>query len=316
MSQQIAWKAPYPVDAQNAKISDTLSDRHDPMLRKRKLKSQIAMSVCLACTVIAGLSLAILLSKVFLSGWDWLSWEFLQNPPSRFAHRAGIAPAMWGSVWLLGLTTVIAVPLGVGAAVYLHEFMPRSRFKQFVDLNVANLTSVPSIIFGILGLAIFVRYLDMGRSLLAGASTLAMLVLPIIIVATREALAAVPNELRQAALAVGATKWQTTRDHVLPAALPNILTGIILSLSRAIGETAPLIIVGALSFVAFTPEGPFDEFTALPIQIFNWASRPQMDFHDLAAAGIIVLLTVLLSVNAIAILLRNHFQRKNLCNRL
>lgn len=293
-----------------------LSHNSKWQLKKRKIKATTLYICCLAAMLVSVSILGLLLAKIFISGMGWLNWQFLENVPSRFAEKAGIKPALWGTIWLLGLTSIISIPLGVGAAVYIEEIMRPSRLKNFIELNIANLTSVPSIIFGILGLAIFVRYMNFGKSLLSGALTLSILVLPIIMIATREALQAVPVSLRQAALAVGATRWQTTRDQILPQALPNILTGIILSISRAIGETAPLIMVGALSFIAFTPEGPMDEFTALPMQIFNWASRPQLTFHELSAAAIIVLLILLLGANAVAIVVRNHYQRKNLCNRL
>jgi phosphate transport system permease protein len=199
--------------------------------------------------------------------------------------------------------------VGVAAAIYLEEFGGRGKLSAFIDINIANLAGVPSIVYGILGLAIFVRWFSLQRSVLAGALTMSLLILPVIIMSSREAIRAVPHSIRQAALALGATPWQTVRHHVLPAALPGILTGLILALSRAIGETAPLIMIGALTYVAFVPSGPMDAFTALPIQIFNWASRPQAEFHQLAAAGIVVLLAVLLIMNAAAIIIRHRSQR-------
>jgi phosphate transport system permease protein len=197
----------------------------------------------------------------------------------------------------------------VGAAVYLEEYSKKTRFTRIIEINISNLAGVPSIVYGILGLAFFVRGLMLGRSLLAGALTLALLILPIIIISSQEAIRAVPGSIREASYALGATKWQTIRNHVLPAALPGILTGNILALSRAIGEAAPLIMIGALTFVAFTPQSPLDPFTALPIQIFNWASRPKTEFQSLAAAGILVLLFLLLAMNAAAIIIRNKYQR-------
>jgi len=202
------------------------------------------------------------------------------------------------------------VPLGIGAAIYLEEFAPRNWTTRVIETNINNLAGVPSIVYGILGLAVFVRAMDLGRSVLAGSLTMALLILPIIIVAAREGLRSVPQSIRDGSLAVGATRWQTVRFQVLPAALPTMMTGVILALSRAIGETAPLIMLGALLFIPYTPSGPMDRFTVLPIQIFNWVSRPQAEFRENAAAGIIVLLIVLLSMNAVAIILRNWFERK------
>jgi len=240
-----------------------------------------------------------------------LDWEFVTGLPSRHADRAGILPALVGSLYLVGLTALFALPLGIGAAIYLEEYGGRSRFASMVEVNIANLAGVPSVIYGLLGLGLFVRFLGLDRSLLAGALTLALLVMPIIIIATREALRTVPQHFREAALALGATRWQTIRRVVLPTALPGILTGSILALSRAIGETAPLIVVGALTFMPFLPESPADDFTALPVQIYNWVSRPQEAFLTNAAAGIVVLLLAMLLLNSTAILLRNRAQKRN-----
>jgi phosphate transport system permease protein len=230
--------------------------------------------------------------------------------PSRRAEQAGILPALVGSVYVIALTALIAVPLGVGAAVYLEEFGTQRRLARIVEINIANLAGVPSIIYGLLGLGLFVRMMAMGRSVLAGASTLALLVLPVVILSTREALRAVPRSLREGSYALGATKWQTVWHQVLPSALPGILTGLILALSRAIGETAPLITIGALTYVPFLPENVSSPFTVLPIQIFNWVSRPQAGFRINAAAGILVLLALLLAMNATAILIRDRLQRQ------
>ena len=228
-----------------------------------------------------------------------------------FPKKAGINSALFGTLWLIGFTALFSVPIGIGAGIYLEEFGNKNYFSRFVDLNISNLAGVPSIVYGMLGLVIFVRWFGFGESVLAGSLTMSLLILPIIIIATREALRAVPGTIRQAAFALGATRWQTVYAHVLPQAFPGILTGIILALSRAIGETAPLIMIGALTYVAFVPEGPMDEFTALPIQIFNWASRPQKEFHELAAAGILVLLFVLLLMNSIAVIIRHRLENKN-----
>jgi phosphate transport system permease protein len=212
-------------------------------------------------------------------------------------------------VWLIGLTACVSIPVGIAAAIYLEEYAKPGKLSSFIEVNIANLAGVPSIVYGILGLAIFVRFLAMGRSILAGSLTMSLLILPVIIIASREAIRSVAPSIRHAAFAVGATEWQTVRDHVLPGALPGILTGVILALSRAIGETAPMIMIGALAYVAFVPVGPMDSFVPLPIQIFNWASRPQKEFHELAAAAIIVLLGTLLVMNAAAVYIRYRAQK-------
>jgi phosphate transport system permease protein len=245
-----------------------------------------------------------------MDGVGRVSLDFLDSYPSRFAERAGIRSALLGTLWLMGLTALFAVPLGVGAAIYLEEFAPRNWVTRVIETNINNLAGVPSIIYGLLGLTIFVRTMDLGRVVLAGSLTMALLVLPIVIVASREGLRSVPPSIREASLGLGATPWQTVREQVLPPAMPSILTGIILALSRAIGETAPLIVIGALTFVAFDPTGPGSPFTVLPIQIFNWISRPQAEFQATAAAGIIVLLLVLLTMNAIAVGLRMYFEKR------
>jgi len=264
--------------------------------------------LCLAATLLAIAALAVLLIDVTSQGIGRVSWDFVNSFPSRKPEEAGIKAALWGTIWMMGLTAVFAVPLGLGAAIYLEEYAGRNWITRIVEVNIANLAGVPSIVYGLLGLALFVRALELQRSVLAGALTMALLVLPIIIIAAQEALRAVPSSIREAAYALGATRSQVVFRQVVPGALPGMLTGIILALSRAIGETAPLIMIGALLFVPFTPSGPFDRFTVLPIQIFNWASRPQKEFQENAAAGIIVLLAVLLTMNAIAIVLRNRFQ--------
>jgi len=255
-------------------------------------------------------ALAALLADVLSDGASRLSWQFLTSYPSRRAEQAGILPALVGSIYVITLTAIIAVPLGVGAALYLEEYGGHSRLARIVEINIANLAGVPSIIYGLLGLGLFVRMMAMGRSVLAGAATLALLVLPVVILSTREALRAVPKSLREGSYALGATKWQTIWHQVLPSALPGILTGLILALSRAIGETAPLITIGALTYVPFLPDGVWSPFTVLPIQIFNWVSRPQASFLVNAAAGILVLLGLLLAMNAAAILIRDRLQRQ------
>lgn len=219
-------------------------------------------------------------------------------------------PALVGSLWVLVLTAVFAFPIGVGTAIWLEVYAPRNRLTQLIQVNISNLAGVPSIVYGILGLAVFVRAMALGRSVIAGALTLTLLILPVIIIAAQEAIRAVPNSIRMGALALGATRWQSIRHQVLPIAMPGILTGTILALSRAVGEAAPLLLIGAVAFVPFLPKGPTDSFTVLPIQIYNWISRPQTEFHALAAAGIIVMLVVLVVLNGAAILLRNRYGKR------
>jgi phosphate transport system permease protein len=258
-------------------------------------------------------TLVVLLADVLVDGVKWLSPTFFTEFPSRLPARAGIKSALYGTIWLMGLVALISFPLGVAAAVWLEEYARKGWFQTAIQTNIANLAGVPSIVYGILGLAIFVRWmfaLTGGRSVISGALTISLLVLPILIIAGQEAIRAVPNSIREASYGLGATKWQTVRHHVLPNAMPGILTGTILALSRAIGETAPLIMIGALTFIAFVPDGPRDQFTVLSIQVYNWVSRPQDDFRGLAAAAIIVLLALLLSMNALAIWLRNRYRKE------
>ena len=281
-----------------------------PRPKRRWLAGRIFFLLTLLSTLIGLITLIFLLDSILGQGWERVSWEFISSFPSRVASRAGIKAALVGSLYLTGLVASIAIPLGVGAAVYLEEFAADTRLRRIIDVNIANLAGVPSIVYGMLGLMVFVRICAFGHSLLAGACTMSLLILPVIIVTAREALKTVPMGVRLAALGLGATRWQTVRAHVLPTAMPGILTGVILSLSRAVGETAPLLMIGALSYMAFVPESPMDDFTVLPIQIFNWSARPQDEFRVAAAAGILVLLGVLLTVNACAIFARMRFQRK------
>jgi len=280
-------------------------------LTNRYIIAKIFHGFCFTVAWSGVLILGVLLFHVTQEGIQWLDLQFLSDFPSRFPAKAGIHSALIGTLWLISLTALFSVPIGIGAGLYLEEFTKKNRIRQFVDLNISNLAGVPSIVYGMLGLVIFVRWFELNQSVLAGSLTMSLLILPVIIISTREALRAVPNTIRQAAFALGATRWQTIYAHVLPAAFPGILTGIILALSRAIGETAPLIMIGALTYVAFVPDGPMDDFTALPIQIFNWASRPQQQFHELAAAGILVLLFVLLLMNSIAVFIRHRLEKKN-----
>lgn len=264
--------------------------------------------VCFVATVFGIIVLTALLVDVAITGLAWLDWQFLTSFPSRHPAEAGIISAIVGSLWLMGLTALFSVPLGVGAAIYLEEYASEGWFLRVIQVNIANLAGVPSVIYGILGLALFVRYFALERSLLSGSLTMSLLILPIIVISTQEALRSVPDALREGAFALGATRWQVIRSHVLPAAAPGILTGIILALSRAIGETAPLIMIGALTFIAFLPASVMDAFTVLPIQIFNWTARPQQEFQNLAAGAILVLMVFLFLMNLSAILLRNYYE--------
>ena len=291
---------------------DTLADgsARRAIARRRFLDLAFqALALLILCLALG--SLAALIADVWRDGAGRLSWQFLTSFPSRRPEEAGIWHALAGSIFVILLTGALAIPIGVAAAIYLEEYArTRSVLARIIEINITNLAAVPSIIYGLLGLGLFVRAMGMGRSVLAGASTLALLVLPVVILSTREALRAVPSSIREGSYALGATKWQTVWYQVLPVALPGILTGMILALSRAIGETAPLISIGALTFVAFAPDSIWSPFTVLPIQIFNWVGRPQTEFRANAAAGILVLLALLLTMNATAIWLRDRYQKK------
>lgn len=279
-------------------------------LSRRKWEGRAFHTLCLLAISLALGMLAVLLIYILVQGASRVDWDFITSFPSRHPDQAGIRAALLGSIYVVAIAGVVSFALGVGAAVYLEEYAGRNRFARIVQLNIANLAGVPSIVYGLLGLEIFVRSIGLGRSILAGGLTLALLILPIIIIAAQEAIRAVPPSIREAAFGLGATRWQTVWHLVLPQAMPGILTGMILAVSRAIGETAPLIVMGALTFVPFAPDGLLSRFTVLPIQIFNWTSRPQAGFHEAAAAGIIVLLIVLLIMNAGAVILRNKFENR------
>lgn len=285
-------------------------ERFRPRRRARRRLGTAFRWLCFAAVCFGIVSLAVLLVDVARRGLPLLSLELLTSYPSRIPARAGIRSAILGTLWMMGLVVLFSFPLGVGAAIYLEEYAGKNWLTRLIQTNIANLAGVPSIVYGILGLAVFVRAMGLGRSVISGALTLALLILPVVIIASQEAIRAVPNSLRHAAYAMGATRWQAIRHQLLPVAMPGILTGTILSLSRAIGETAPLIMIGALTFIAFDPRSPLDPFTVLPIQIFNWTARPQAAFHELAAAAIIVLLFLLLLMNAGAIFLRNRYRRR------
>jgi phosphate transport system permease protein len=291
-----------------------VSDQHRSISgasSKDRVKGALFKGALLFSLAIGFVTLIALLFDVASDGLSKLSWDFISSFPSSLPSRAGIQSPIVGTVYLMALVALITIPIGVGAAIYLEEYADKDRwYNRAIEVNIQNLAGVPSIVYGILGLAFLVRGLDLGRVLLAGALTLSLLVLPIVIIASREAIRSVPTGIREGALALGATRWQMIRRQILPAAVPGIATGSILALSRAIGETAPLILIGAIVFVPFNPDGLMSQFTALPIQIFNWTSRPQEEFKLLAAAGIIVLLALLLTMNAFAIWLRNRHQRK------
>lgn len=277
----------------------------------RLLKNKLFTVIFLLATITGLVVLAILLYRIFTQGIGYINWDFVTSFASRRPADAGIKAAIMGTVWMMGVTAPIAFTLGVGTAIYLEEYANKNILTKFIQMNISNLAGVPSIVFGLLGLTLFVRGLGLDRSVLAGGLTMALLILPIIVVASQEAIRAVPKDLREASFGMGATKWQTIRRVVLPGALPGILTGNILALSRAIGETAPLIMIGALTYIAFTPENLMSQFTVMPIQIFNWTGRPQEEFQYAAAAGIIVLLAMLFIMNSIAVLIRNKFQNRN-----
>lgn len=277
---------------------------------KRLTKNHIIKWVFFLATMFGIIVLATLLYRVFTQGVGYLDWGFLTSFASRFPEEAGIKAAIVGSLWLMAVTAPVSLILGVGTAIYLEEYAKKNKWTRFIQINISNLAGVPSIVFGLLGLTIFVRLLEMGRSIMAGGLTMSLLILPIIVVAAQEAIRSIPNEQYEASVAMGATKWQTIRRVVLPAAIPGILTGGILALSRAIGETAPLLMIGALTFIAYLPENVWSGFTVMPIQIFNWTSRPQEEFQYAAAAGIIVLLIMLIIMNSIAVFIRNKFSKR------
>jgi len=275
-----------------------------------KIKNLAFKFFAIGCTSVGLIVLLVLLYVVISQGFSRIDSDFITNLPSRMASKSGIYTALLGMVWILILTVCISFPVGVGAGIYLEEYGKKNRFANFIEVNISNLAGVPSIIYGILGLELFGRFLGFGNSILTGSLTLSLLILPLIIVSTREAIKAVPKSLREASYGLGATKWQTVWNVVLPSAFGGIMTGLILAVSRAIGETAPLIVIGALVYVPFAPTSPLDEFTVLPIQIFNWVTRPQAGFVTNAAAAIIILLTFTFMMNGIAVIIRNRFNKK------
>jgi phosphate transport system permease protein len=279
-------------------------------IQKNRWKDQAFKFWGIFCTLIGLVLLSVFIGNILVDGLARINWDFITNLPSRKPENAGIYTALMGSIWILLLTTVIAFPVGVAAGIYLEEYAKNNKLSGLLEINISNLAGVPSIIYGLLGLEVFVRIMQLGASVLAGSLTLSLLILPIVIVATREAIKAVPQSVKDASYALGASKWQTIWYQILPAASGGILTGVILALSRAVGETAPLIVVGALAYVPFAPQSPMDEFSILPIQIFNWISRPQHGFIENAAAAIIILLGITFIMNGVAVYFRNKWQSK------
>ncbi|MCY4381344.1 MAG: phosphate ABC transporter permease PstA [Proteobacteria bacterium] len=278
-------------------------------LQRRRLLATLFRRTCRAISYLLVGMVCYLLWDVFSDGIPWLSWDFLTHYASRLPEKSGIKASLFGSLWVIAITITFALPVGIGAGTYLEELMPEGKLKDLISLNIQNLAGVPSIVYGILGLAIFVRTFNFGTSVLSGGLTLGLLILPIIIIVTRESLRSVPQSIRQAALAMGATEWQVVKYYVLPTSFSGILTGVILAVSRAIGETAPLILVGAVAYIRYTPDSPLDAYTTLPIQIYNWVGKPKQEFHELAAAGILVLLAIMFLINLVAIVLRQRKQK-------
>lgn len=279
--------------------------------QKRRFRKGTVFFILLGiAAAITFAALVALLWTTFNDGRDYLSWHLFTNMPSRKPEIAGLKSALYGTIWVICITAIVAFPVGVSAAIYLEEYGPKNRLTRLLQINIANLAGVPSIVYGLLGLGVFAETLAMGRSVITGGLTMALLILPIIIIASQEAIRAVSPALRQAGYGLGATKWQVTWSHVLPSALPGILTGNILAISRAIGESAPLIVAGAVPGLLFSPDGLGSTYATLPIQIYDWTARAQEEFHFLAAAGIIVLLAVLLCMNSVAIIIRQRFSSR------
>jgi len=286
---------------------------HNTVIKKmssRMIINKLFKVIFLAATLFALLALGILFYRIITQGIGYLSLDFFMNFGSRFPEKAGIHAALIGSLWMMAVVAPVSLILGVGTAIYLEEYAKKSKLNDFIRMNIANLAGVPSVVFGLLGLTIFVRALAMGNSILAAGFTMSLLILPVIIVASQEAIRSVPNNLREASYGMGATKWQTILKVVLPSAIPGIITGGILALSRAIGETAPLVVIGIPVIIQFVPENFLSQFTAMPMQIFDWAKRPQEEFQYVASAGIIVLMIFLLLMNSIAVFIRNKFQKR------
>lgn len=299
-----------------ASITEPIRLRPQGAVRRRQIASRVSRYVFLGATLLGVFVLALLMYDTLQEGLDRLSWSFLTNYPSRFAEKAGLRPAIFGTFWILFVTVLVSIPVAIGTAIWIEEFAPRSRLLTIVKINLANLAGVPSIIYGILGLTIFVRFYGMDRSILAAGFTLALMIIPMTVIASQEAIRQVPPSLRDGALALGATKWQAVRHNVLPNAIPGIMTGIILSISRAAGETAALIMIGGFTFIRFDP-GPLpfnldsflEAFTVIPIQIYGWTIDSRQEFRANASAGIIVLMIGVFTLNLIAAIIRERFRR-------
>lgn len=276
----------------------------------RMIVNKVFKTLFFMATLFALVALGVLFYRIVSQGIGFLTPDFFSNFGSRFPEKAGIKAALIGSLWMMAVVAPVSLILGVGTAIYLEEYAKKNKINQFIRMNIANLAGVPSVVFGLLGLTIFVRALALGNSILAAGFTMSLLILPVIIVASQEAIRAVPKHLREASYGMGATKWQTIVKVVLPSAIPGILTGGILALSRAIGETAPLVVIGIPVIIQFLPENLLSQFTAMPMQIFDWAKRPQEAFQYVASAGIIVLMIFLLLMNSIAVIIRNKFQKR------
>lgn len=276
----------------------------------RQSRNQILKWIFFLCTMFGLAVLILLIADTLMDGWGRLNMDFLTNFNSSRAENAGFFGAIVGSLWLMLVTTPVAIVLSVGTALYLEEYAPKNKITEFIKINISNLAGVPSVVFGLLGLAMFVRALALGNSVLAAGLTLALMILPVIVVASQEAIRAVPASVREASIGMGATKWQTVSRIILPAAIPGIITGIILAISRAIGETAPLVVIGVPTTLLVTPTSVFDSFQAMPMQIYSWVKMPAEEFQYIAAAGIIVLLVILLLMNSVAIFIRNKFSKR------
>lgn len=290
---------------------DSLIGKRQNLHTGRVLRDRIFVVGFALAVVVGILGLAALLFDVLIDGFPFLNINFLSSYASRKAENSGILAPLVGTIWIVGMTALLTIPIGVGTAIYLEEFASKNRFNRLIELNIANLAGVPSVIYGLLGLAVFVQFVFNGsRNVTAGALTMTLLILPIVVIASQEAIKAVPSSYRDAAYAMGANRWQVVKTVVLPQALPSMMSGIILALSRAIGESAPILIISSLVWVTFIPTSPDSKFTVLPLQIFTWISQPQEAFRGIAAAGIIVLLIVLLSMNGIAIWIRSKYQSR------
>jgi phosphate transport system permease protein len=296
-------------------VTNATGEAIQPADARRRLKDIGFRLLLLACLGLSILLLGVLLGDAIADGAGHLTPDFISNFTSISADKAGIQAALWGTIWLMGICAVFIVPVGVATAIYLEEYADNERwYNRLIEVNIQNLAAVPSVVYGILGLAFLVRGpLSLGNTVLAGGLTLGLLVLPVVIISGREAIRAVPPSIREGSMALGATQWQTIWKQVLPASIPGVATGVILALSRAIGETAPLIVVGAATVIAFNPDGLDSEFTALPIQIFDWINRASNDVNNykpLAAAAILVLMIILILMNSVAIWLRNRYEQK------